>query len=205
MKNHIKLILLGETGVGKTAIIQRYNENIFNDDINSTSNIGFIKKEVTINDQKVILELWDTVGQEQFRSVTQMFIKKSQIIVLVYEVTKINSFESLDYWYDFIKKEFDEKVVLGLAGNKTDLIFEDGFDEEVFPEKGRLYAEKIGAHFSLVSAKENGKEINDLINELISKYLLLYGTDLASSYSNIKLDENTNKQNNKNGCCGGKK
>ena len=99
MKNHIKLILLGETGVGKTAIIQRYNENIFNNDINSTSNIGFIKKEVTINDQKVILELWDTVGQEQFRSVTQMFIKKSQIIVLVYEVTKINSFESLDYWY----------------------------------------------------------------------------------------------------------
>ena len=99
---------------------------------------------------------------------------------------------------DFIKKEFDEKVVLGLAGNKTDLIFEDGFDEEVFPEKGRLYAEKIGAHFSLVSAKESGKEINDLINELISKYLLLYGTDLASSYSNIKLDENTNKQNNKN-------
>ena len=86
MKNHIKLILLGETGVGKTAIIQRYNENIFNNDINSTSNIGFIKKEVTINDQKVILELWDTVGQEQFRSVTQMFIKKSQIIVLVYEV-----------------------------------------------------------------------------------------------------------------------
>ena len=99
MKNHIKLILLGETGVGKTAIIQRYNENIFNNDINSTSNIGFIKKEVTINDQKVILELWDTVGQEKFRSVTQMFIKKSQIIVLVYEVTKINSFESLDYWY----------------------------------------------------------------------------------------------------------
>ena len=117
----------------------------------------------------------------------------------------IKTFESLDYWYDFIKKEFDEKVVLGLAGNKTDLIFEYGFDEEVFPEKGRLYAEKIGAHFSLVSAKENGKEINDLINELISKYLLLYGTDLASSYSNIKLDENTNKQNNKNGCCGGKK
>ena len=208
MKNYIKLILLGEIGVGKTAIIQRYNENIFNNDINSTSNIGFIKKEVTINDQKVILELWDTVGQEQFRSVTQMFIKKSQIIVLVYEVTKIKSFESLDYWYDFIKKEFDEKVVLGLAGNKTDLIFEDGFDEEVFPEKGGLYSEKIGAHFSLVSAKESGKEINDLINELISKYLLLYDnddTDLASSYSNIKLDENTNKQNNKNGCCGGKK
>ena len=205
MKNHIKLILLGETGVGKTAIIQRYNENIFNNDINSTSNIGFIKKAVTINDQKVILELWDTVGQEQFRSVTQMFIKKSQIIVLVYEVTKIKTFESLDYWYDFIKKEFDEKVVLGLAGNKTDLIFEDGFDEEISPEKGGLYSEKIGAHFSLVSAKESGKEINDLINELISKYLLLYGTDLASSYSNIKLDENTNKQNNKNGCCGGKK
>ena len=78
----------------------------------------------------------------------------------------IKSFESLDYWYDFIKKEFDEKVVLGLAGNKTDLIFEDGFDEEVSPEKGRLYSEKIGAHFSLVSAKESGKEINDLINEL---------------------------------------
>ena len=57
MKNHIKLILLGETGVGKTAIIQRYNENIFNDDINSTTNKDFIEKEVTINSQKLILEL----------------------------------------------------------------------------------------------------------------------------------------------------
>ena len=146
-KIHIKLILLGEAGVGKSAIIQRYNENTFSENISSTSHANFIEKDVTVNNQKVILELWDTVGQEEYRSVAKMFLKNSKIVILVYDVTNFKSFESLGYWYDYISKELDNNVVLGLAGNKTDLIFEDGFEEEVSPEKARKYAEKIGAYF----------------------------------------------------------
>ena len=71
-----------------------------------------------------------------------MFLKNSKIVILVYDVTNFKSFESLGYWYDYISKELDNNVVLGLAGNKTDLIFEDGFEEEVSPEKARKYAEK---------------------------------------------------------------
>jgi small GTP-binding protein len=202
-KIHIKLILLGEAGVGKSAIIQRYNENTFSENISSTSHANFIEKDVTVNNQKVILELWDTVGQEEYRSVAKMFLKNSKIVILVYDVTNFKSFESLGYWYDYISKELDNNVVLGLAGNKTDLIFEDGFEEEVSPEKARKYAEKIGAYFSSVSAKESANEITSLIKELISKYLLVYENeaDLVSNYSNIKLNETIYTEENKD-CCG---
>ena len=89
-------------------------------------------------------------------------MKNSKIIILVYNVTQKLSFEGLNYWYDFIQKELAQNFVLGVAGNKTDLIFEDGYDEEITSEEGKAFAEKIKANFSLVSAKESGKEITNL-------------------------------------------
>lgn len=204
-KIHIKLILLGDAGVGKTSIIQRYDENTFSPMSNSTYNANFIEKHIIINDFNIILELWDTAGQEEYRSVTKNFVKNSKIILLVYDITSLKSFQSLPYWYDFITKEIDDKVLLGLAGNKTDLIFEDDYEEEVPTEKGKEYAEKIGAIFSLISAKESKNEIVSLLNELISKYLILYCQDNYLNKSptikliDIKLIEEDNSQ-----CCMGK-
>lgn len=209
-KKRIKIILLGEAGVGKTAIIERFSKNIFNDNENSTTLANFVEKQVVVKKQKLILELWDTVGQEEFRSITKIFVKNSKIIILVYDVTTLQTFESLEYWYDFISKELGSSVVFGLAGNKTDLIFEEGFEEQVSPEKGKEYAEKIGAKFALISAKESAKEIISLINDLVLKYLedsdcdFDFDTELNST---IKLVENQNgvhENNNKKECCLGK-
>ena len=116
----IKLILLGDAGVGKSSIIKRYYEEKFEENISSTSCSHYFEKEVIINSQNVILELWDTAGQEEYRSVTKIFIKNSRIIVLVYDITSNKNFESLNYWYDFITKELGPNVILGLVGNKTD-------------------------------------------------------------------------------------
>ena len=204
-KNRIKLILLGDVGVGKSAIIQRFYDNTFEENILTTFNASFLEKEVTIKGKKVVLEIWDTVGQEQYRSMTQLFVKNSKIIILVYNVTRMKTFESLNYWYDFINKELGSNIVLGLAGNKTDLIFEDNYEEEVSPEKGKEFAEKIGASFALVSAKESGNEIKVIFYELLTKYFDIKDNGRYFS-STIKLDERsfTREVNGKNECCLGK-
>ena len=205
-ETRVKLILLGDSGVGKTAIIRRYHEDKFTPNNNTTDKANFFEKEVMINDQKIILELWDTVGQEEHRSLTKIFIKNSKIIILVYNVTSLESFNSLNFWYEFIIKEIGTGFVLGLAGNKTDLIFENDYEEEVSPEQGKEFAQKIGASFALISAKESSNEIKILFNDLLIKYLNIRDNELISS-STIKLSEDSLDSDfsmSKNECCIGK-
>jgi len=198
----IKLILLGDSGVGKSSIIKRYMEDSFEDYITSTLGSSFLEKTVNVKGKKVKIEVWDTAGQEEFRSVTKIFVKNSKIIILVYNVTDKNSFDGLNYWYDFIQKELGQNVILGLAGNKTDLIFEDGFDEEITSEEGKEFAKKINANFALVSAKESGKEINSLFTQCIESYLDSRKNNEDTNY-NIKLthDNGSFINNPKSECC----
>ena len=200
----IKIILLGDTGVGKSSIIKRYIEDSFEENLSSTIGSNFLEKIEKIKGQKVRLEVWDTAGQEEFRSVTKLFVKNSKIIILVYNVTQKLSFEGLNYWYDFIQKELAQNFVLGVAGNKTDLIFEDGYDEEITSEEGKAFAEKIKANFSLVSAKESGKEITNLFNQCISSYLdSRDGTEDTNYNIKLKSDNGSLSSNNKGECCMG--
>jgi len=177
-------------------------EDSFEDNITSTLGSSFLEKTVNVKGKKVKIEVWDTAGQEEFRSVTKIFVKNSKIIILVYNVTDKNSFDGLNYWYDFIQKELGQNVILGLAGNKTDLIFEDGFDEEITSEEGKEFAKKINANFALVSAKESGKEINSLFTQCIESYLDSRKNNEDTNY-NIKLthDNGSFINNPKSECC----
>ena len=199
----LKLILLGDSGVGKSSILQRYYEDVFDSKIEVTNNAHFLEKEVTINEENVVLELWDTVGQEEYRSLTQIFVKNSKIVIFVYDVTSLKSFESLNFWYDYVKNDIGKSTVLGVVGSKTDLIFEDNYSEEVAPEKGKEVAMKIGANFSLVSAKESCKEIVSLFNELASKYLNIMDLDLSTN-TTIRLETREKNTEKKKECCLGK-
>ena len=204
-ESRIKVVLLGDAGVGKTAIIRRYYEGKFSEILESTYNASFIEKTVQIEKKKLVLELWDTVGQEAYRSLTKIFTKNSKIIILVYDVTSMETFNSLNYWYDYISKEAEGNVILGVAGNKTDLILEEGHKEEVSQEEGKNFAEKINASFALISAKESDQEIKKLFNELISRYLGVKNFNLESKKA-IKINNNSNNdENNKSKCCSSKK
>ena len=199
----LKLILLGDSGVGKSSILQRYYEDVFDSKIEVTNNAHFLEKEGTINEENVVLELWDTEGQEEYRSLTQIFVKNSKIVIFVYDVTSLKSFESLNFWYDYVKNDIGKSTVLGVVGSKTDLIFEDNYSEEVSPEKGKEFAMKIGANFSLVSAKESCKEIVSLFNELASKYLNIMDLDLSTN-TTIRLETREKNTEKKKECCLGK-
>ena len=168
---NIKIILIGNSGVGKTAIIHRFDIDKFIKDIASTISSSFIVKPIELDGKKLLLNIWDTAGQERFRSLNKLFIKNSNIIIFVYDVTVRESFEQLNFWKDLVIDEINEGVILGLAGNKVDKIEEEGIEEEVSKEEGKKLAEKWGAHFSLISAKKDKSGIDNFFIELVNIYL----------------------------------
>ena len=197
----IKMILLGDSGVGKTSIIGRYVDNSFSNDQLSSSSMTYVQKKVKIDNQEIDLSIWDTVGQEKYRSLTKLFFKDTKIVILVYAINKADSFDGLEYWLNLYKESIGDEAILGVVGNKSDLFLEQEVDEE----KGRNYAESNGAFFSLISAKENKIQLDEYINKLVKEYLSKFG--LISTEKKIKLgeDDDDNTPEVKAGCCAGAK
>ena len=164
----IKIILLGETGVGKTSIINRYINNEFNNEAPSTLGASFATKEVKMDKIKYLVNVWDTSGQEKYHSVTNLFINGSNIVILVYSIDSQISFDGLDYWYNTIKEKLEgDKYILAVIGSKGDL-----YEKEIIPEeKAKKFAEEKNAIFRIVSAKEDPGGINKLFNHLLDELI----------------------------------
>ena len=167
-KEPCKVVLLGESGVGKTSIISQFIEQEFFDFQTSTTGATFSTKTIKIDkyNETLVLEIWDTAGQERFRSMSKIFYKEASIAILVYDITKLNSFiEIKDYWVDAVNQFAPKDVVLGIAANKSDLIE----NEEVNENDARKLAQDIQAVFVPTSAK-NSNGIDELFMELGEKY-----------------------------------
>jgi Ras-related protein Rab-22 len=164
-----KVVLLGDSGVGKTCIIARYISGSFDKNSPTTNGASFCSKNVRFEqlDKNLLLDIWDTAGQEKYKALTKFFYKDAAVCILVYDVTRKESFDSLkDFWYSQLKENSDPDIVLGVAGNKCDL-FEN---EQVKEEDARKWAKQIGAVFELTSA-QNNTGINDLFLKVGYKYL----------------------------------
>ena len=147
-----KVVLLGESGVGKTCIISRFINNSFEDNVSSTTGASYAGKTMSFPEcdgKSLKFEIWDTAGQEKYRALTKIFYKDAGIAILVYDITKRDSFEEIkNYWINQIRECSPRNIVIGLAANKSDL-----FDnEEVKEAEARKYAQEIGAVFKLTSA-----------------------------------------------------
>ena len=201
----IKMILLGESGVGKTSIIKRYLQDRFDLNETSTLSMSYVGQLKEIDGQKIQLNIWDTIGQEKYRSISKLFLNETKIVILVYSIVSKRSFEELNYWYNLYKELLGEDTVLGIVGNKMDLYLE----QEITEEEGKEFADERGAFFSLVTAKENKASIDSFIENLLRTYLKkigLKGENIKEEKNTIKLEANKNEDNIKDdGCCGGKK
>ncbi len=162
----LKIVICGEIGVGKTCLFNRINNLKYDSNPKTTSN-DYHKKIIEKDNIKVNCEFWDTAGQEKFYSLNRIFFKDAQIAIIVYDITRTNTFEKIkDFWFNEIINNAKNSVIIGIAGNKSDLYT----IEEVNENEARDYANSINASFKLTSALEN-KGISDLFNETIDIFL----------------------------------
>ena len=185
----IKVILIGESGTGKTSLINATMGLKFKESVESTTTNSFSSKTVTIDNKDYVLNLWDTIGQEKFRALTKIFIKDSKIVILVYDITRKESFNELNYWLKMIQDILGEEPILGICGNKSDLFVK----EQVKEEEVRKYSEEKQIPFKLTSAK-NPLSFNKFLEDLVKKYLEKHGVKVGNSGG--KIDLNNKKQNN---------
>ena len=212
MENSIKIVLTGDMSVGKTCISERFVREKYIDQ-GTTTGVSYFQKRIKFNNILYHLDIWDTAGQEKYRSLGRMFYRKAYIIIFVYDITNYDSFINLKtIWYDEILKNAEKNIVLGVIGNKSDL-FEN---EKVKEEEARKWAEEIGAVFGIVSAK-TGSCINNVFESLVKKYLNGEFRNIKDNWENIdnKDDDDNNKdkdsilikkkdkenKNGERGCC----
>ena len=203
-----KVVLVGDSGVGKTCIIQRYVNNEYDDNTDTSAPSTYFYKTLEFKEfnKSISLDIWDTAGQELYRAMAKNFYLNASIGILVYDVVKRESFDSIkDYWYEQLKISGEDNMVFAVVGNKCDLFQQ----EQVKEKEGKQFAEDIGAVFQLTSCKES-IGIDELFYECGKKYLetnnLVNKVNKESKGDTIKItsDKHKNKTNNdkkKSKCC----
>ena len=173
----IKVTIIGSQGVGKTCIIKNYVEGVFSEYNISTSGVDYYKKVEYMDNKKIILNIWDTAGQEKFYSMAQYFYRNSFIIIIVYDVTNIKSFEDIKkHWMKDIMEKGEKYKIIALVGNKIDLYDVEGV-EEIDGNIVKEFIDKISSNNNKnckfiserVSAKKN-INIKLLFEKLLKEY-----------------------------------
>ena len=187
-----KILLLGDSSVGKTCFLMRYADNTFQEIHMSTIGLDYKLKNVQLDDGKIVkIQIWDTAGQDRFRSITKNYYKGAHGIILIYDVTSRKTFENIQNWVTQIKEEVSEKVNIILVGNKID----DENNRKVSSEEGKKMADQWGLDFFETSAK-SGINIDTTFNDLVKKTVETY------SKTEGKGDKlNSKKSGNKKKCC----
>lgn len=203
-----KVVLIGESGVGKTSIINRYTQNTFSSVLMSTQGAGFTSKTIFLEEENKSLkfEIWDTAGQEIYRALAKVFYKNAAICVLVYDVTRRSSIEELKkYWMPEIKANASPSIILAVAANKSDMLEY----EEVKDEEGRKFAKEINAIYQKTSAKESTGV--DQLFKNIGKKFLNPDSEITSNLTKDEIKQRgqqlrreeikKSKNSEKKGCC----
>ena len=173
----IKVTIIGSPGVGKTCIIKNYVNGVFEEFNTSTSGVDYYKKVEYMDNKKIILNIWDTAGQEKFYSMAQYFYRNSFIIIIVYDVTNIKSFEDIKkHWMKDIMEKGEKYKIIALVGNKIDLYDVEGV-EEIDGNNVKEFIDKISSNNNKnckfiserVSAKKN-INIKLLFEKLLKEY-----------------------------------
>ena len=196
----IKIIMVGAMDVGKTSLVTKYATGKHPGHTKTTKNASYVSKQKTVDGFNFDIRLWDTAGQEKYKSLTKLFTKEAKIAILVYSINNEDSFKSLDEWLQLVKTTNDDNLILGIAANKSDLASETTISEQ----RGREYAKKIGAEWKSTSAIIENGGIEEFIDLLFKKY---YSTNFSKDSNNLSMTisiEDSRVQK-KGGCCRGKK
>jgi small GTP-binding protein len=183
----VKYIIIGDAAVGKSNILLRYTEDKFIGDHQCTLGVEFTTKEISFDDKILKLQIWDTAGSEAFRSIARAFYKNAAVVIIVYDVGDISTFENVSMWLKECKNENTNNIVKLLISNKNDIPEER---KVVNPEKAREFAEQEDMIFLEVSAKTgfNIKEVFEQSAKVVYQNIKNNIYDLSSPMDGIRLN-----------------
>ncbi|KAH0785536.1 small GTP-binding protein [Histomonas meleagridis] len=190
---NIKLVLLGQSTVGKTSIVNVVHGGEFIPDQTATIGACFHIKKMKVNDVALKLHIWDTAGQERFRSLAPMYYRDAQFALLVYAIDNPDSFNAIDTWYRGLCDDCPEMPHVVLIANKNDLVD----NRQVTTEQGKELAAKLNSKFYEVSAKEDPESINRMIEEIAE----VASKDLSPNAGSPNTIEKVSEKERKNKCC----
>lgn len=170
-----KIVIIGDAAVGKTSLINRFVEGSFQEDYKPTLGANIVRKDVNLDNARVRLIMWDLAGQEKYRVVRSMYFQGCQGALLVYDVTRYNTLESINNkWLKDYKKYVKKKGAFILIGNKTDLQ-----DQIAVPtEKGKELATKIKASDFIETSARLGENIEEAFSLLVNQILSNHGVNI---------------------------
>lgn len=208
----IKVLLLGDSGVGKSSLILRWTQDTFSPSLVSTVGVNFKSKKITFRNELIQVQVWDTAGQEQFHKITTSYYKGAQGILLIYDVSEPKSLQNIEYWVKNIKSHASDSVQVALVANKIDLRQTTNSNQQhadankcVEIEKGREIAHKYGVPFYETSAKDSlyvDEAFTNLVSQIydttiVNKHIIVQRSSLTGTIDKKLLEKSTNiPQNN---------
>ena len=202
----IKIVLVGESGVGKTNLIRVVNDESFQKEAISTISSSYIEKDIIVNNKKFCYSLWDTVGQETYRSLNEMYIKDAKIVLVVFALNDQKSYQETNFWINNAKGSLKKgKYLMALVGNKSDLVNE----QEVTDEEVKKRAAELEIDFTLTSAAEDAVGFRVFLEDMIKKFIKTIGFELKiektfnlnEEKKKEEKNENINNRKKKKKCC----
>lgn len=192
-----KIVLLGDSYVGKSAMITRYFKDSFSLESKNTVGVEFHSKNIIYKEKKIKAQIWDTSGQERYKAITSSYFKGAKGAIIVYDVTRKETLKNVEDWHHLLKQSNSETMTVMLVGNKADKVTE----RVVAVEEGQNIAKKLGLSFIETSAQEKTNIIeafNQIINIISDRVLIEVP---SNEQGKVKDGVNINKNNNLKKCC----
>ncbi|XP_071454243.1 ras-related protein Rab-1A [Hetaerina americana] len=193
-----KLLLIGDSGVGKSCLLLRFADDTYTESYISTIGVDFKIRTIELDEKTIKLQIWDTAGQERFRTITSSYYRGAQGIIIVYDCTDQDSFNNVKNWLEEIDRYACDNVNKLLVGNKSDLVQKRVVEYSTAKE----YADQLGLPFLETSAKDS-KNVEQAFMTMAAEIKERVGppSSAADTANKVKIDHGRPIENVKSGCC----
>ena len=196
---NFKIIIIGDSGVGKSSLLKRAVQNTFDTNYQATIGFEFLLMHFKVNDLKIKLQIWDTCGEEMYRSLVQGFYRNTSLAIIVYDISRKKSFEALEIWLKDLRQHTEEGIPVFIVGNKMDL------QKDISTEEAKMFSVSNRTKFFTECSAKTGENVKDIFFKaaqyLYDTYKVYQNQNKVPMSNRLKLDSNTTPENTKNKKC----